>query len=44
MTRVNIDILEISELKGIRMTNLIQMTIVSTTAGMNALEGMEYPS
>ena len=44
MARVNIDILEISELKGTRMANLIQMTIVSTTVGKNALEEMEYPS
>ena len=44
MARVNIDILEISELKGTRMENLIQMTIVSTTVGKNALEEMEYPS
>ena len=44
MARVNINILEISELKGTRKANLIQMTIVSTTVGKNALEEMEYPS
>ena len=40
MARVNIDILGISELKWMRMVNLIQMTIVSTTVGRNPLEQM----
>ena len=44
MARVNIDILEISELKWIEMVNLTQMTIISTTAGRNPLEEMEWPS
>ena len=39
--RVNIDILEISELKWIEMVNLTQMTIISTTVGRNPLEEME---
>ena len=38
MTRVNVDILGISELK---WTNLTQMTIISTTAGRNPSEEME---
>ena len=38
MARVNIDILGIGELK---WTNLIQMTIISTTVGKNPLEEME---
>ena len=38
MARVNIDILGISELEWV---NLTQMTIVSTTAGRNPLEEME---
>ena len=41
MARVNIDILEISELKWIEMVNLTQMTIISTTAGRNPSEEME---
>ena len=41
MARVNIDILEISELKWIEMVNLTQMTIISTTVGRNPLEEME---
>ena len=40
MTRVNVNILGISELKWTGM-NLTQMTIVSTTAGRNPLEEME---
>ena len=44
MTRVNIDILGISELKWNRMVNLTQMTIMSTTVGKNPLEEMEWPS
>ena len=39
--RVNIDILEISELKWIEMVNLTQMTIISTTMGKSPLEEME---
>ena len=38
MTRVNIDILRIS---GLRWVNLTQMTIISTTVGRNPLEEME---
>ena len=38
MARVNIDILGISELKWV---NLTQMTIISTTVGRNPLEEME---
>ena len=38
MVRVNVDILGISELKWV---NLTQMTIISTTAGRNPLEEME---
>ena len=38
MARVNVDILGISELKWV---NLTQMTIISTTAGKNPLEEME---
>ena len=41
MTRVNIDILGISELDGLEWVNLTQMTIISTTVGRNRLEGME---
>ena len=41
MARVNIDILEISELKWIEMVNLTQMTIISTTTGRNTLDEME---
>ena len=41
MERVNIDIIGISELKWTGMANLIQMTIISTTAGRNSLEEME---
>ena len=40
MARVNIDILEISELKWTGWSNLIQMTIISTTVGKNSLEEM----
>ena len=43
MARVNIDILEISELNGLEWVNLIQMTIISTTVGKNPLEEMESP-
>ena len=41
MARVNIDILGISELNGLEWMNLIQMTIISTTVGKNALEEMK---
>ena len=41
MARVNINILGISELKWMGWTNLIQMTIISTTAGKNPSEEME---
>ena len=40
-TRVNIDISGISELKWTGMSNLTQMTIISTTVGRNPLEEME---
>ena len=43
-TRVNIDILGISELNGLEWVTLIQMTIISTTVGKNPLEEMEQPS
>ena len=43
MTRVNINILGISELKWTKTkwVNLTQMTIISTTVGKNPLEEME---
>ena len=41
MTRVNVDILGISELKWTGRVNLTQMTIISTTVGENPLEEME---
>ena len=44
MAIVNIDILGISEQKGLEWVNLTQMTIISTTVDMNTLEEMEYPS
>ena len=46
MTRVNINILGISELKWTKTkwVNLTQMTIISTTVGKNPLEEMEWPS
>ena len=40
VARVNIDILEISELKWMGMGK-IQMTTISTTVGKNPLEEME---
>ena len=43
MSRVNIDILGISELKWMEWVNLTQMTIISTTAGRNPSEEMEWP-
>ena len=42
--RVNVNILGISELKWTGMVNLTQMTIISTTAGRNPSEEMEWPS
>jgi len=44
MERVNVDILGISELKWTGWVNLTQMTIISTTAGRNPSEEMEWPS
>ena len=44
MARVNVDILGISELKWTEWVNLTQMTILSTTAGRNPSEEMEWPS
>ena len=44
MARVNIGILGISKLKWLEWVNLTQMTIISTTVGMNHLEEMELPS
>ena len=41
MTRVNVDILGISELNGLEWVNLTQMTIISTTVGRNPLEETE---
>ena len=41
MATVNIDILWFSELKWMEWVNLIQMTIISTTASRNPLEEME---
>ena len=41
MTRVNINILGISELDGLEWMDLTQMTIISTTVGKNPLEEME---
>ena len=41
MAIVNIDILEINELKWTGMGELTQMTIISTTVGKNSLEEME---
>ena len=41
MARVNVDILGISELKWVTLT---QMTIISTTVGRNPSEEMEWPS
>ena len=44
MTGVNIDILGISELRWTELVSLTQMTIISTTAGRNPSEEMEWPS
>ena len=41
MARVNIDILGISEIKWTGMSDLTQVTIISTTVGKNPLEEME---
>ena len=41
MTRVNMAILGISELRWTGMGDLTQMTIISTTVGRNPLEEME---
>ena len=41
MARVNINILGIGEIKWTGWVNLIQMTIISTTVGMNPLEEIE---
>ena len=41
MARVNVDIVGISELNWTGMGDLTQMTIISTTVGMNPLEEME---
>ena len=41
MTRVNINILGISELDGLEWMDLTQMTIISTTVGRNSLGEME---
>ena len=42
--RKNISILGISELKWTGMSDLIQMTIISTTTDRELLEEMELPS
>ena len=44
MAKVNINILGISKLKWMEWMNLTQMTIISTTAGRNPSEEMEWPS
>ena len=41
MSRVNIDVLGISELKWTGMGDFTQMTIISTTVGRNPSEEME---
>ena len=41
MARVNIDILEIRELKWTEIVNLTRMTIIYTTVDKNPLEEME---
>ena len=40
MARMNINILEISELNGLEWLNLTQMTIISTAVDRNPLEEM----
>ena len=44
ITRVNINILGISELKWTGMVNVTQMTIIFTTVSKNPLEDMEWPT
>ena len=44
MARVNIDILGNNKLKWTEWVNLTEMTIISTTAGRNPSEEMEWPS
>ena len=44
MARVDVDILGISFWNGLEWVNLIQMTIISTTAGRNPSEEMEWTS
>ena len=41
MARVNINILGINEINGLEWVNLVQMTIIFTTAGKNPLGEME---
>ena len=41
MARVSINILGTCELEWTRRANLIQMTVISTTVGKNALKEME---
>ena len=43
MARVNINILGISKLNGLRWMNLTQMTIISTIVGKNPLEKWSSP-
>jgi len=44
MTRVNVDILGISELRWTGMGEINSVTIISTTEGRNPLKEMEQPS
>ena len=44
VARVNVDILESANRNGLEWVNLTQMTIISTTAGRNPSEEMEWPS
>ena len=44
LERVNTDILGISKLKWMEWVNLTQMTIISTVAGRNRSEEMDWPS
>ena len=41
MARVNVNVLGISELRGLEWVNLTQMTIISTSVGRNSLEEIE---
>ena len=41
VARVNVDLLGISELNGLEWVNLIQMNIISITAGRNPSEEMD---